>query len=311
MENSEYIEVFSKKINLFLINFFNETKNNWRNNNNNLNSFKKKNYIISLINKVAYINKNNYNESEIYKKDVENQKRILTQIKQKLNEEENVESILYDIFFETKQDMLFIYTKDNSQVYKFGSNTNYSYILEKIIFKKKYFKYINNIYNIIIEKFFAYDFALLDNDLSLTNFTKIFLNKDIFNNINTNEISQDYKQEVLELVLDIKNKLQRKALIFFLFINLMIKYKIINFKSYYKLLKFIKRTIINILENTTNIIYQENLALWSYYFIINNILYNNKSLIIYINNKQQIDKIFNSDDILNIIFKKNSYLKYL
>lgn len=310
MENLEDIEVFSKKINLFLINFFNETKNNWRNS-NNLNNFKKKNYIVSLINKVSYINKNNYNQSDIYKKDVENQRKIIAQIKQKLNEEENVESILYDIFFETKQDVLFIYTKSNNQVYKFGSNTNYLYILEKIIFKKKYFKYISNVYNIIIEKFYSYEFSLLDNDLSLTNFTKIFLNNDIFNNINSNKISESYKQEILEIVLDIKNKLQRKALVFFLFIHLMIKYNIINFKTYYKLLKFIKKTIIKILEDTSNIIYQENLALWSYYFTINNILYNNKSLTIYINNKQKIDKIFNSDDILDIIFKKFTYLKYL
>lgn len=307
---NEDIEVFTKRINLFLINFFNETKINWRNN-NILNKFKKKNYIITLINKISYINKNNYNEHETYEKDIENQRKIISQIRRKLNEEENIDAVFYDIFFETKQDMLFVYTKKDNQVYKFGSNTNYSYILEKVIFKKKYFTNINTIYLTIFEKFHSFELSLLNKDLYLTDFTKIFLTDDLFKNINSNNITEAQKQDILELVLDIKNKLQRKSLILFLFINLMIKYKIIKFQDYYNLLRFIKHTVKKNLKSSLNIVQEENLALWSYYFTINHILYNNKSSLLYKNNKQYIDKIFNSNDILETIFKKFAYLKYL
>jgi hypothetical protein len=295
------IEMLAKQLNLFVINFYKEKE--ILKNNEIINYLKKnKNNIVSIVNKLNYIDKGNYTDIKIYNKDLKSQKELKHKIKNiLLNIDNDNQNIIYDLFFKSKQNLLFRYMLNNKQIVnRFGSNIKYEYMLEKYLYNKKYTQNIKYIYLKIEENFMKYEYSLLTKDYKLSNFPKMFISEKLFNDIKNETILEENKQEILEVILDIKNKLYGKVVIFFLHIHMMLKHKMITYDDVKPLLLFIKDNVeISLLCDLNNIIFLENNSIWCYYFIINNILY-----------KDIYKEIFSSEILLKI-YSKYKYLQYI
>lgn len=303
--DTKEVNCLAKQLNLFVSNFFKEN-DNWRINKpkkNDLLDYLKKNKssIISIINKLTYINKDNYTNAEIYKNDVEKQRELKKKLKKILCIEEEIEENLNNLFFKSKQNLLFKYVLNNKIIRKFGSNVKYEFMLEKYIYLRKNKVYLNNIYKEIVKEFLDFEFAILNEDLALTKFTQMFIQDDLFENIKNGYLNEEQTLEIIELLLDLKNKLLNKVIVYFLHIHLMIKHNIISYDVLEFLLMFIKYNAEKGLCDTTNIIYTENTSLWCHYFIINYHLY--KDL-------EEYKYIF-TPNIISKIYSKYTYMKYL
>lgn len=304
----ETVDNLAQQLNLFVLNFFKDkNKNNWRvqktNDNELINYLKKhKNNIISTVNKLTYIDKDNYNNIEIYNRDIKNQKKLKNIFKENLKlEAKNIDTVLYDLFFKAKQNLLFKYTLNGIKINKFTKNAKYEYMLEKYIYVKEYKNNLKIIYKIIENNFINNEYVILDITYNLTKFTQIFIHDALFEDIKNHTISESKKQEILELLLDIKNKLINKVILYILHINMMIKHNVITYREYKTLLFYIKDKIEDGFNQPDNIIYTENNFIWCYYFIINYILY--KDLDDY--------KYIFEPNIISKIYTKYKYLQYI
>lgn len=168
-------------------------------------------------------------------------------------------------------------------------------MLEKYIYVEKYKKYLFKIYEKILEEMTSCNYVILDNQFNLTLFTQIFIHNDIYNEIKNNTLKFDKKQEILELLLDIKYKLISKVKLYILHINMMFKHNIISENDLLVFLEIIKKNILKGFLKPQNIIIAENTSIWCYYFILNYHLYKD---------------IKNYKFIFDLEFISQIYLKY-
>lgn len=305
---SKNIDVLAKHLNLFITIFFKDIeKDNWRlkiqNKDNELIKYLKqnKNNLVSTVNKLNYIDSNNYSDENIMLQDIENQKKLKKEFKKLLNTEENLDIFFDDLFFKAKQNLLFKYVLNDYKDHRFSKNIQYNYMLEKYIYVEKYKKNLFKIYEKIIKGISSCDYVILDDDFNLTLFTQIFIHNDLFNEIKKDTLQVEKKQEILELLLDIKNKLISRVRLYILHINMMFKHKIISNNDLLIFLEIIKKNILKGFLKKQNIIIAENTSIWCYYFIMNYYLY-----------KDNKDYKFIFDlEFISQIYLKYKYLEFI
>lgn len=281
--------------------------------------FNDKPLIVKYINKIVFIDKSQFKESEFeqYEKKQKQMDELKKSIIENVNNKEIKIKVLTEIFYFKNQECLFKFIDRKTK--KISPNYNihmdYDYFLKEIFKDKENYMCIKTISCDIIQKIINQEttmFKFKDNKYFL-NIENKFRERCNYNNIqdNTNVFDILKTEETKDLIFEMYN-LKKKTILFQMFlIDMCYKHNLIKFSDLLNLTKKIIETIKLLFKEKNNFVIEQEINLLSYLIIIIKCLNHNTK----ISNKMDLINFNNlyTNKFLEEIFDRpnNKYLKFI